>query len=95
MDHFVDKFYPKFLATIAFLNQRVERKYSSQRERQLYRIDILSADEFSCWWNHVSRDPELKSRWLERFENPRGSFEDACKRIKHQLDRISIRRIAA
>jgi len=95
MDQSIDKLYSQFLAAAAFFNEQVERKYSSDRERALFRIKILSAEEFSRWWHEVTRDPELKARWLERFEDPAESFARACERIKHQLDRIPIRSVAA
>jgi len=95
MHQSMDNLYSRFLAAAAYFNEQVEQRYSSSRERDLFRIKILSADEFPRWWDEVSRDPERKARWLERFEDPAGSFARACKRIKEQLDRIPIRSVAA
>ena len=95
MDQSIEALYPRFLAAATFFNEQVERRYSSPRERALYRTKILSADEFAAWWDEISRDSALKARWLERFEDPPGSFARACERIKAQLDQIPIRNVAA
>ena len=95
MDQAMDILYSRFLAAAAFYNEQVEQRYGSARERDLFRMKILSEEGFPRWWNEVSHDPELKARWLERFEDPAGSFARACERIKIQLDRIPIRNVAA
>ena len=63
--------------------------------RTLFRMKVLSEQKFPQWWADVSKDQELRDRWLERFEDPEGSFKRNCERIKSALDQIPIRRVAA
>lgn len=95
MDQTHSTLYEQYLRAAEFFNAQVERKYPAGETRDLFLMIVRSEQEFLRWWSEVSKDKELQSRWLERFEDPAGSHARNCRRITEELDRIPIRRIAA
>ena len=95
MDHSTNEFYSRYVRAVEFFNAEVDRKFGDASTRAIFRTKVLPQEEFRRWWAEVSHDHELQARWLERFEDPAGSFERNCERIKKELDQIPIRRVAA
>jgi len=95
MDQELRDLYTRYVQAANFFNAQVDRKYSAEDVRNLFRMNVLSERDFPRWWAEVSRDRELQTRWLERFEDPAGTFARTCQRINEELDRIPIRRVAA
>jgi hypothetical protein len=95
MDQTLRGLYTRYVGAAEFFNAQVERKYSEESVRALFRMNVLSEREFPQWWADVSKDHELRARWLERFEDPESSFQRNCERIRKELDQIPIRRVAA
>jgi hypothetical protein len=95
MDHPPIDLYARYVRAAEFFNAQVDQKYCVESVRAKFRMKVLSQEEFPRWWAEVSHDLELQARWLERFEDPAGSFARTCQQINEELDRIPIRRIAA
>ena len=95
MNKSLSDLYQGYLKAAEFCNAHVEDRYHDERTRQLFRMKQLTEREFSKWWSEVSRDEELKKRWLDRFEDPAGSHARSVDRIRRCLDQIPIRRVAA
>ena len=95
MDQALRELYTRYVQATNFFNAQVDRTYSAENMRNLFRTDVLSEQDFPEWWAEVSRDLELQARWLERFEDPAGSFAKNCDRIRNSLDQIPFRRVAA
>jgi hypothetical protein len=95
MDQALSTLYEQYARAIEFFNAQVERKYPVGRPRDLFVMKCRSKAEFSQWWAEVSRDSELQARWLERFEDPEGSYARNCDRIRRTLGEIAIRHVAA
>ena len=95
MDQELRGLYTRYVQAANFFNAQVDRKYSAEDVRNLFRMNVLSERDFPRWWAEVSRDLELQARWLERFEDPAGSHARSIERITKTLDQIRIRRVAA
>jgi hypothetical protein len=95
MDAINHDLYAGYLRAVEFFNSQIERKYSSEETLALFRQSVLTEAEFPRWWEKVSADPELKCRWLQRFEDPAGYFARTCQQISEELDRIPIQKVAA
>jgi hypothetical protein len=80
-----DDLYTRYTLAISFFNAR---------RPQPIQLRTLSAQEFHVWWARISKDPNLKARWLFRFEDPQRAFAAECEIIARELDLISIRRAA-
>jgi hypothetical protein len=95
MDHTPIDLYASYVRAAEFFNALVDGKYGAESVRAIFRMKMLSQEEFPRWWAEVSRDLELQARWLERFEDPAGSHARSIERITKTLDQIRIRRVAA
>jgi hypothetical protein len=95
MEHTANDLYARYVQAAEFFNAQVDRKYCEEKVRDLFRMKMLSQEEFAPWWAEVSADQELQARWHERFEDPAGSFARNCERIRNSLDQIPFRRVAA
>lgn len=95
MDHTPIDLYASYVRAAEFFNALVDGKYGAESVRAIFRMKVLSQEEFPRWWAEVSRDLELQARWLGRFEDPAESFARTCQQLNEELDRIPIQRIAA
>ena len=95
MEQALPDLYDRYLKAVVFFNSQVDRKYDVESSRAVFRIEPLSQEDFPLWWENISHDSELKSRWLERFEDPAAAFARSCQRITMKLTQIPIQQVAA
>ena len=95
MEDNVRELYPRYLRAVELFNSEIERRYTSAETRAVFRQQPLTREAFPAWWKEISADPDLKRRWLARFEDPSDYLRRACLQANEQWDQILVPKASA